>query len=316
MIVGAVAVVAVVGAVALASGLFGSSEATTSITTTTTVATTTTAAATTTTIGPDGLMALADEAWVEERGRFADDIDSTEAALTDGVPIAAVLDPAAATLSVWEFDLDEGWAPAHVLPVEWGGYIGADRLLAQDLTGDGSAEVFMNFFPTNDNVGVVFMLRDTGWVDIVVGQALDVADDGVLRGYEETCRPDCASGPYIPYRFTWNGVAFERQDYDSKGNPVEYFDTTPCPKPYHPQTSSPYRRCDSGDGVKLLQEALIYYGFLWGSEADGYFGPDTDTAWRLYQLWIDEPVTGVADGNGYYGLINSYMYDAFGGWGD
>lgn len=313
VVVGALAVVVAAAGAVVMTGLFDSSEAGVVMTS---MVSTTAEEVTTTTIGPDDLLALADDAWVEVRGRFDNDIDSTEVALTNDEPIAAVLDPAAATLSVWEFDLDEGWAPAHELPVEWGGYIGADRLLVQDLTGDGSAEVFMNFFPTNDNIGVVFMLRDIGWVDIVFGQALDLTDEGLLMGYEETCRPDCASGPYIPYRYTWNGVAFERQDYDLQGNEVEYFDTTPCPKPYHRQTSVPFRRCDSGDGVKLLQEALIYYGFLWGSEADGFFGPDTDTAWRLYQLSIEEPVTGVADGNGYYGLINAYMYDAFGGWGD
>lgn len=314
-----VAVAAVLGGALVLGGVFESGTARPDVPTTPapTAAPATTAGPTTTsTVAPEDLLVLADEAWVEVRGRFSSEIDSTGVALTEGIPIAAVLDPAAGTLSVWEFDTDTGWSQADLLPVDWGDYIGADRLLVQDLTGDGSAEVFMNFYPTNDNFGVVFMLRDTGWVDVVGGQALDVTDDGVLQGYEETCRPNCAEGPYIPYRLRWSGSAFVRQDYDSFGNPAEYYISTPCPKPYNRRTSAPFVRCDTADGVKVLQEALIHYGFLWASEADGFFGPDTETAVRIYQLQVGVPVNGIVDGNWYYSLIESYNYDVFGGWGD
>ncbi|MBR0463368.1 MAG: peptidoglycan-binding protein [Clostridia bacterium] len=54
------------------------------------------------------------------------------------------------------------------------------------------------------------------------------------------------------------------------------------------------KRGDKGEDVTALQQLLIEAGWLIG-QADGSFGPKTETAVRSYQAYKEIEVTGVAD---------------------
>lgn len=269
-------------------------------------------------VGSAEVFADAVDAWPEKLESMGGGRTSTEVDLVLGVPTAAVIDGTASPVSVWQYGTATGWTEAGSVAVDWGSGGGAaDEFRLVDVTDDDSAELFVQYFPGNDSIGIFFQQRPDGsWAVLLQERALNVDSSGAIRSYLETCVPDCASGPQIEVRHTWNGADFDAQMFDDFGNAVEVYVSGKCPTPYNERLYPPLRRCDKGDRVLLLQQALSYFGFLvsYGGSTpavDGYFGSDTDTALRLYQLYIDVPVTGVADQELYENLTLAYYQAAF-----
>lgn len=269
-------------------------------------------------LSPEEALALSLSSWADIAGSSGSAVESTSAELVDGMPTGVLIDTQSGATTVWNYSRDDGWFETDLVPLDWSpgnSFLNEIRLL--DLTGDGSAEVFVNYFPYNDNLGVVFALRSGSWTEIAYGEALSLNSDNSLSGSEKTCVPDCASGPQLSFRLTWNGSAFTRQDIDDFDNPIEVYVKVGCVGDYRPRTYAPLQKCDKGEPVRQLQAALDYFGFLITSDneppaVDGYFGKDTATSVRLYQLYLGIPVTGIADGSWYYQLIEAYNTSVYG----
>lgn len=278
----------------------------------------TTPASTLPELSPEEALALSLASWADIAGSSGSAVESTSAELVDGMPTGVLIDTQTGTTTVWNFSSDAGWFETDLVPLEWSpgtSFLNEIRLV--DLTGDGSAEVFVNYYPYNDNLGVVFTLRSGSWTGVAYGEALSLNSDNSLSGSENTCVPDCASGPRLSFTLRWNGSSFSRQDTDDFGNPIEVYIKVGCVGDYRPRDYAPLQKCDKGESVRQLQAALDYFGFLITSDneppaIDGYFGKDTATSVRLYQLYLGIPVTGVADGSWYYQLIEAYNMSVYG----
>lgn len=301
----AVFVLGVGGAVAWA--LLGSDdEAAAPATTLSTVPRTTAVPAPTTpTTTLDDRLREARSDWEELQATLPTDLTPTRAALVDDRPMATTVDTVTGELAIWEYNDEGEWFRADSLMLSFGNelpYI--DDIKFLDLTDDGSAEIWVEYFPGNDTVGSVFRHENEQWELVASGTGLTPGSDGStqLRGTENSCKPDCAAGNYYPYTYTWNGSAFKFQAYDNVGNPAYFEVTTDCPKPYNANDSLPLRRCDKGEKVRRLQAALAAEGFLWSDEVDGFFGPGTETAVRYYQLAHYLEVNGVVD-SWYWDLV-------------
>lgn len=284
--------------------------------TTTTVAPTTLPPTTTTT--PEDQLRQARSDWEDMQDSMSTDLRPTRAALVDDRPMATTVDTATGEIVIWEYDDINKWFQADSFFLEFGNdmpYV--DDIKFLDLTQDGSAEIWVSYIPGDDVMGQVFRLDGVQWSAVAygTGMAPEGGNDSVLSGYENSCVPSCSDGNYYPYTYTWNGSRFVFQAYDNVGNPAYFEVTTECPKPYNTSYGLPLVRCDKGDQVRQLQEALAFYGFLWTGEVDGYFGPGTETAVRYYQLSKYLTVDGVV-GDWFWQLIQDYNYDAFGGFGD
>lgn len=269
-------------------------------------------------LSPEEALTLSLASWSDLAGSSGSAVESTSAELVDGIPTGVLIDTQTGSTTVWNFSSEASWFETDVVPLEWSpgnSFLNEIRLV--DLTGDGSAEVFINYFPYNDNLGVVFALRGGSWTGIASGEALSLNSDNSLSGAENTCVPDCASGPSLSYNLTWSGSSFTRQDVDDFGNPIEVYIKDGCVGDYRPRDYAPLRKCDKGEAVRQLQAALDYFGFLITSDneppaVDGYFGKDTSTSVRLYQLYLGIPITGIADGGWYYELIEAYNMSVYG----
>ena len=175
-----------------------------------------------------------------------------------------------------------------------------------DLTGDRNDEIFVSGASVHSS-GEVFQLQGTSWVSVALDEGLAVSGNK-LAGYTNPCIASCSAGIAIPYTYSWNGTGFAQQLTDNSGNPFELYETRTCSGPFRLRDVPPLQLCDKGPLVRNLQEALDSAGLLDGGldGIDGDFGPNTAVAVRLYQFSIGEPVTGIADGQWYYNLIENY----------
>jgi hypothetical protein len=238
---------------------------------------------------------------------------ATDVALVEDRPTVAVLAERDTPILIFEFSAANGWEQASAIGVDWGGAeIMPMQILLVDLTGDGSAEFFVEHIPYNDTLGVVYRHHTDGrWTLEVEGRAMTPTPQGNLRGYDETCVPDCAAGLVVEYEYSWTGSAFSYQAFDTRGNEIDLYVTTACVGDYIARSGPPLRRCDKGPLVETLQAALQWAGFLVSTDGtppavDGYYGPSTETSVRLFQLYLGEPVDGIAEGPWFYDLIENY----------
>ncbi|WP_373070468.1 peptidoglycan-binding protein [Gemmatimonas sp.] len=276
--------------------------------------TTTSEVATTTTLSEEDLFAAASASWGLAIDRGPASVASSSVGIIAAKLTAATLDRDTGLVSIWAADGNGTWIESDEWLVEgWSpGMSGIENMAMVDLTNDGSTELFLEYSSGNGFVGRVYQQGTPGWTSIGFGELLRLQEDGTLLGTTEVCLPSCAAGFGVPYSYLWDGSRFVTQAVDSFGNPITVFVETTCPS-YRFVVYAPLSRCAKGDAVQQLQFALDAAGSLfytdYGRQAtDGYFGAGTETSVRLYQFRNGLPVTGVAEGQWYYNLIEDYNY--------
>jgi hypothetical protein len=131
-----------------------------------------------------------------------------------------------------------------------------------------------------------------------VYDAIGVAPQGNrLEGSENLCMPSCADGNNVDFYLKVSSGRLVPQYVDHSGKQIILFQTAKCTS-FIPDQMDGMRRCMKGQNVFSIQRMLQTIGLLYdtgGSGADGYFGADTETSVRIFQLLNYMPVTGVVD---------------------
>lgn len=130
--------------------------------------------------------------------------------------------------------LDDPTQRGEIQIYEW--IDGEFRLIeTMDIFGSDGSDAFISFIDvTNDEVPelVIEQLCQEFVADIYsvgsqgifqLGEA-SYLNDGVLRRYRETCRPDCAAGGVNYYELVWNGTDFDEVLVDKQLPSVSGFD--------------------------------------------------------------------------------------------
>ena len=186
-----------------------------------------------------------------------------------------------------------------------------EELQLIDLTGDDRPELFVSW-AVNSLYGEVFRLSGTTW-DLIGGGEYVKLNDGRLLGQENVCRPDCARGFNVAFELLWDGAEFRTEYLDWTGQPIDLTVPVSCSTYTERAYPGPYRPCDKGDGVALIQEALVYWGFMEREQSpgttsiDGLFGQKTADAVRLAQYYFGYPVDGVVSSDFYTGPFIDYL---------
>jgi|GEM_PF-4318582 len=228
-------------------------------------------------------------------------------------PLVVTTDAPSGVIDFWSFT-DGEWVVSHAIAFDWNEMFAdiAPEVVLTDANGDASDEALVMYVGGMDLWGDLYWRGPSGWQLATSGKGLDLSN-GTLGGVIETCIPNCAEGPNIPFEVQWNGTGWVNQTVDDFGNPILVFDDTGCGGQYSHVDYEPFGKCTEGDAVYMLQYALISAGFGYSSDteppmADGYFGPDTSTAVRIYQYFMGLPVTGVVEGQWYHDLIELYGF--------
>jgi hypothetical protein len=158
------------------------------------------------------------------------------------------------------------------------------------------------------------VLQSTGntWEQIAIAQGLRL-NKGRLGGIENLCIPSCADGFTVNYELRWTGTGFTTIYLDNTGQQIQLSAPVSCPTYITRPYPGPYQPCDQGDGVELIQEALVYWGFLADERPqgvyrqDGYYGQKTADAVRLAQLFYGYPVDGIVSTQFYTKEFLAYL---------
>jgi hypothetical protein len=101
----------------------------------------------------------------------------------------------------WEYS---AFIPLGNLKIEGSGE-DSDWIQFLDVTDDGPPELVVQIF-CEEYFTSVYSVGSQGIFELVQASYLR---DGVLKRYEELCRPDCASGAVNYYQLVWNGRTFD-----------------------------------------------------------------------------------------------------------
>lgn len=101
----------------------------------------------------------------------------------------------------WEYS---AFVPIGTIAIEGYGE-DADWVQFIDVTEDGIPELIVQVF-CYESFTSVYSVGSQGIFELVQASYLR---DGVLKRYEELCRPDCASGAVNYYQLVWNGRTFD-----------------------------------------------------------------------------------------------------------
>jgi hypothetical protein len=234
---------------------------------------------------------------------------SSSIGTVENEPFVATADPTTSEVVLWSFVQDD-WTRMGALYIEDLFNEVEPEVALVDANSDGSDEVLATYVRGQDYWGSLLWSDRGDWVEAASEQSLALRE-GTVSGYRVFCLPDCATDPGIEVRISWNGVSFESQTVDTAGNPILVVDSEACSS-YFEVGSIPFGRCSKGPLVANLQSALADLGYWYnsvpgeGPVTDGYFGPDTATALRIYQHHNRLRVTGETDGNWYFQLIEGY----------
>ena len=275
-----------------------SAVATTTVVSTTAVPTTT---------EPVNEVDAARSSWNAFASTLADTATVSDIGQTGSGFVAATADATSGVVTVWSW-LGGQWQQTDSPPVSLPG-LAMQQLAFVDLTGDSNDELFVAFNNMRHDEGLVFQRSSGAWVQIADGLGVTIDNDRLI-GVENMCMPSCADGFSIPVEYVWNGSEFIERTVDSSGRLADLFETRKCDA-LQTNLYEPLKLCDEGQSVVALQAALNSDGYLFstsanGPEIDGLFGPDTASSIRLYQYRIGVPMTGVAEGQWYHDLIESY----------
>lgn len=199
-----------------------------------TATTNTDAAATTSTTIPESSPAERTAAAQLDWDNFINDTEgglrASNVAMVDGRVIAATsslrIDAPEEPILIWEPDDVGGWNVTDEVFLDslfgWGatmpladpsrrdagGFNNVLDITLIDLTGDGSAEMMIEYAP-NTPVGALFTNAGGRWDQVYVSERLYLENDRVI-GYQRTCDPNCAEGVVLEYEIAWTGQQFEQ----------------------------------------------------------------------------------------------------------
>jgi hypothetical protein len=225
----------------------------------------------------------------------------------NGVPVA--VGASGTQVNVWNWD-GMRWSVGPSLFYNQGEEpVGLYALAMGDVTGDASAEIVVTYVPGNDNVGEVFYLSPQGeWRSAPFDQSpvgfgsslpeTPTVEDGELTSLTSTCWPSCGDGSTLRIAFHWDGTGFVAT-------------SASCETFRRPDYLVGLGICDSDEQVEVVQEALIYFGYLRG-DADGNYGPATRAAVARYQRDRGDYQTGNLTNDDIWDLLDEYNYAFYG----
>jgi len=248
-----------------------------------------TSTAPTTTMPPDprATAAEAAAAW-EAMGHVADAVAAPQ--LLDGVPIAAV--STIMETVIWQWD-GTAWEPLQYLSQPGGAIPYIVETYLRDLSGDGNPElvvhrgdgpveevdvytpVFTMFIPVDfDGARISHrFIRQPSWR----------VEGATLYLEANSCTPYCAVGATVDIAFRWENGQMTAQEET-------------CQRYREPSErgGGGLAICDKGPFVRQVQLALQRAGFG-PQQADGYFGPATESAVIQFQHIFGMEKTGYLD---------------------
>lgn len=263
---------------------------------------------TTTTLSPAQIRAQAPELLEEVRKSVDRTSTWSDAIDVDGELFAWSALPNSREVQVWSFE-DGAWGRHSSLTLTSGSaFSSINGFDVLDVTDDGADDLVVSYWNIFD-AAEVFVKNVNSWVGM--GEiTLPNLGPTERSGQEVYCLPDCNNPIRVKFNLQWTGLGFARNYVDAAGNSVTISDPAECAD-YIETDFAPLGKCNSGDAVIIFQAALQEAGFLMAGSsgqpvADGYFGPSTALSVRLYQYAKGFPVNGIADGQWYYDLVDSF----------